>query len=208
MTFFHQTPYLVSLSKDAVDECIATVNMGTLVIPHPTADDQPKCIACKTGVSLHMVMPKNLVEGNRYELDFCNRLHVLVAEAEGEIFIDNPVSCVCPALRYATALDCESCFSKKRAKDRTGAMCNKGCGVDIGIGPHLLGNDEGVHVLHVFTCYKCTAKERKKCAIVGCNKYPLSGCGGHCGEHATQEQRGEKKRKRRKPARFVDTSTS
>ena len=126
MTFFHQTPYLVSLSKDAVDECIATVNMGTLVIPHPTADDQPKCIACKTGVSLHMVMPKNLVEGNRYELDFCNRLHVLVAEAEGEIFIDNPASCVCPALRYATALDCESCFSKKRAKDRTGAMCNRG----------------------------------------------------------------------------------
>jgi hypothetical protein len=74
MTFFHQTPYLVSLSKDAVDECIATVN-GTLVIPHPTADDQPKYIACKTGVSLHMAMPKNLVEGNRYELDFCNRLH-------------------------------------------------------------------------------------------------------------------------------------
>ena len=75
---------------------------------------------------------------------------MLVAEAEGEIFFNNPARCVCPALRNATALDCESCFSKKRAKDRTGAMCNKGCGVDIGIGPHLLGNDEGVHDLACF----------------------------------------------------------
>jgi len=41
-------------------------------IPHPTADDQPKCVVCKTAVSLHMVMPKNLVYGKRYELDFCN----------------------------------------------------------------------------------------------------------------------------------------
>ena len=57
-----------SHSKDAVDECITTVN-GTYVIPHPTVDDQPKCIMCKTTVSLHMVMPKNLVEGKRYELD-------------------------------------------------------------------------------------------------------------------------------------------
>jgi hypothetical protein len=96
-----------SLSKDAVDECIATVN-ETLVIPHSTADDQLKCVACKTEVSLHMVMSKNLVEGKRYELDICNTCK-LVAEAEGEIYIDNPASCGCPAVRYATALDCESC---------------------------------------------------------------------------------------------------
>jgi len=81
---------------------------GTYVIPHPSADDQPKCIACKTTVSLHMVMPKNLAEGKRYELDYCNAcMHV--AEAEGEIFIDNPARCGCPAVRYATELDCESC---------------------------------------------------------------------------------------------------
>ncbi len=90
-----------------MDECIAIVN-GTLVIPHPAADDQPKCVACKTAVSLHMVMPKNLVEGKRYELDFCNAC-MLVTEVEGEIFIDNPASCGCPAVRYATALDRELC---------------------------------------------------------------------------------------------------
>jgi hypothetical protein len=100
-------------------------------------------------------------------------------------------------------------------------MCNKGCGVDLGIGPDLLGMTKESMILHVFTCYKCIAKERKRCAIEGCDKYPLSGCGGHCGEHATQEQRDEKNRKRRKEqekeevdlenpsaARFVDTSTS
>ena len=38
-----------SFSKDAVDECITTVN-GTLVIPHPMADDQPKCVVCKTAI--------------------------------------------------------------------------------------------------------------------------------------------------------------
>ena len=62
----------------------------------------------------------------------------------------------------------------------------------------LVGNDEGVHDLACFSCYKCIAKERTKCAIEGCDKYPLSGCGGYCGEHATQEQRDEKNRKRRK----------
>ena len=79
-----------------MDVCITTVN-GTLVTLHPTVDDQPKCVACKTVVSLHMVMPKNLVEGKRYELDFCSAC-MLVAEAEGEIFIDNPASCGCPAV--------------------------------------------------------------------------------------------------------------
>jgi hypothetical protein len=40
-------------------------------------------------------VPKNLVEGKRYELDFCNAC-MLVAEVKGEIFIDKPVSCGCP----------------------------------------------------------------------------------------------------------------
>ena len=101
-----------------MDECIPTVNW-TWVIPHPTADDQPKCVTCKTAVSLHMVMPTNLVDGKSYELDFCNAC-MLVAEAEGEIFIDNPVSCGYLAVRYVTALDCESCKSKKRAKHSKG----------------------------------------------------------------------------------------
>ena len=44
-----------------MDECITTVN-GTLVIPHPTADDQPKYVTytCKTVVSLHMVCQRIL----------------------------------------------------------------------------------------------------------------------------------------------------
>jgi hypothetical protein len=116
---------------------------------------------------------------------------MIVAEAEGVIFIDNPASWGCPAVQYATGLDCKSCYSKKRAKHRTGAMCNKG------IGPHLLGTTKEYMILHVFTCYKCI-EERKKCAIEGCDKKLLSGCGGHCGKHATQEQRDEKNRKRRK----------
>ncbi len=69
------------LSKEAVDECIAAVN-ATLVIQHPTADDQPKCVACKTAVALHMVMPTNLAEGKRYELNYCNTC-MLVAEVKG-----------------------------------------------------------------------------------------------------------------------------
>jgi hypothetical protein len=99
-----------SLSKDAVDECIATVNGTLLVIPHPTADDQPKCVAWKLedrGFPTHGDA-KESRWGKRYELDFCNAC-MLVAEVEGEIFIDSPASCGCPAVWYATALDCESC---------------------------------------------------------------------------------------------------
>jgi hypothetical protein len=57
-------PTKTRLSKEAVNECIPAVN-ATLVILHPTADDQPKCIACKTLVALHMMMPGNLVEGKK-----------------------------------------------------------------------------------------------------------------------------------------------
>ncbi len=46
----------------------AAIN-ATLVIPHPTANDQLKCIACKTTVAQYMAMPKNLIEGKRYDLD-------------------------------------------------------------------------------------------------------------------------------------------
>ena len=41
-------------------------------------------------------MPKNLVEGNIYELNFCNAC-MLVVEVDGEIFTDNPAGCGCPA---------------------------------------------------------------------------------------------------------------
>ena len=92
--------------KEAVDECITAVNV-TLVTPHCTADDQPQCITCKTTVALHMVMPTNLVEGERYELDYCNTC-MLVAEVKGVIFIDNTASCGCPAVRYKNAFDCKS----------------------------------------------------------------------------------------------------
>ena len=105
-------PTKTRLSKEAVDECIAGVN-ATLVIPHPTADDQPKCVACKTAVALHMVMPTNLVEGKRYELAYCNTC-MLVAEADSMVFIDNPAICGCPATRYWNCLDCKSCYTKKK----------------------------------------------------------------------------------------------
>ena len=58
-------------NDDLIALCIAAVN-ATLVIPHPTADDQPKCVACKTAVALQMEMPTNLVKDKRYELDYCN----------------------------------------------------------------------------------------------------------------------------------------
>ena len=61
----------------------------------------------------------------RYNLDYCNPC-MLVAEADGVFFIDNPASCGCPATRFKACLDCKSCYTKKRANDRTGAMCNKG----------------------------------------------------------------------------------
>ena len=61
----------VQKMKQAVDECIAAVN-ATQVIPHPTVDDNPKCVACKTAVALHMEMPTNLIKDKRYELDYCN----------------------------------------------------------------------------------------------------------------------------------------
>ncbi len=195
-------PTKTRLSKEAVDECIAAVN-ATLVIPHPTADDQPKCVACKTAVALHMVMPTNLVEGKRYELDYCNTC-MLVAEADGVIFIDNPASCGCPATRFRTCLDCKSCHTKKMAKDRIGSMCNKGCGVDLGIGPHLLGTAKEWMILKTYTCDKCSAETcvaKKKCAVEGCDKYPRTGCSGHCAAHATQEQRDSSKDKRKKIAK-------
>jgi hypothetical protein len=195
-------PTKTRLSKEAVDECIAAVN-ATLVIPHPTADDQPKCVACKTAVALHMVMPTNHVEGKKYILDYCNTC-MLVAEENGVVFIDNPAICGCPVTRYGTKLDCKSCYTKKKAKDRTGALCNKGlgvgCGVDLGIGEHLLGTTKEWMILGCYLCNKCKSEtyEKTKCAVEGCDKYPQTGCSGHCYAHATQEQRdvtGDKKKK-------------
>jgi hypothetical protein len=197
-------PTKTRLSKEAADECIAAVN-ASMVIPHPTADDQPKCIACKSAVALHMAIPTNLIKGKRYNLDYCNPC-MLVAEAGGVIFIDNPASCGCPATRFRTCLDYKSCHTKKITKDRTGAMCNKGCGVDLGIGPFLLGTTKEWMILSKFTCSKCTAETcvRKKCAVEGCDKLPRMGCSGHCLAHATQEQRDvindEQKKKRKKCA--------
>ena len=46
----------------------------------------------------------------------------------------------------------------KKGKERIDTMCNKGCDVNLGIGPHLLGMTKEYMILHVFTCYKCIAK--------------------------------------------------
>ena len=80
----------------------------------------------------------------------------------------------------------------KKVKDRTGTMCNRGCGVNLGTGHHLLGMAKEYMILNCYTCNKCIVKERTKCVIEGCNKYPQWECGGHCEEHAMQEQRDEK----------------
>jgi hypothetical protein len=187
-------PTKTRLSKKAVDECIAAVNV-TLVIPHPTADDQPKCVTCKSAAAQHMVMPTNLVEDNRYELDYCNAC-MLVAVDDGAIFIDNPASCGCPATRYRNCLDCKLCYTKKMANDRTGATCcNKGCGVDLGIGQHLLGTTKEWMILKCYTCSKCSAKT---CIVEGCGKCPRTGCSGHCLAHATQAHRDAINDERRK----------
>ena len=172
------------LSKEAVDKCIAAV-YATLVIPHPTADDQPKCVACKTVVALHMMMPKNLAKEKIHELDICNTC-MLVAEAEGVIFIDNPASCGCLAARHGNCLDCSSCYIKKLVKERTGATCNK-CGVDLGIGLQLLGMIKEWMILSCYSCNIC--KTPRSCAIEGWAKYPQVGCSGHCLAHATLAER-------------------
>jgi hypothetical protein len=121
----------------------------------------------------------------RYELDYCNT-RMLVAEADGVIFINNPVSCGCPATGYWSCLDCKSFHTKKMAKDRTDAMCNKGCGVDLGIGQHLLGTTKEWMILKCYTCSGCIDS---RCAVEGCDKFPQTGCNGHCLAHATQEQK-------------------
>ena len=175
-------------NDDLIALCIAAVN-ATLVIPHPTADDQPKCVACKTAVALHMLMPTNLVEGKRYELDYCNTC-ILVAEVKGVICIDNPASCGCPAEQFQGLLDCKSCYSKKRVIDRTGATCSK-CGVDLGIGRHLLGTTKEWMILS----YSSSICAKKRCAVEGCDKVPQTGCNGHCLGHATQEQKNASKKR-------------
>ena len=112
---------------------------------------------------------------------------MLVAEADGVIFIENPASGGCPDTRFRNYLDCKSCHTKKQAIFRTGAMCNKGCGVDLGIGPHLLGTKKEYMILKMYTCKACGPE--RKCAVEGCDKYPRNGSGGHCMEHAMQEQK-------------------
>jgi hypothetical protein len=104
-------PKKLQLSKEAAEECVNAVN-GTTMIPHPTVDDQRKCIFCRPAVALHMVMPNNLDKEKRYELNYCNSC-MLVVEEKGVIFIDNLASCGCPAVRYRGVLDCKSCYRKK-----------------------------------------------------------------------------------------------
>ena len=166
-------------SKEAVDECIVAVN-ATLFIPHPTADDQPKRVACKSAAALHMVMPANLVEDKRHELDYCNTC-MLVAEADGVIFIDNPASCGCLATQFREYLDCKSCYTKKRQKIGPEQCATRG------VGQHLLGTTKEWMILKYNACRKCSICLR--CDVEGCDKFPDSGCDGHCLAHATPEQK-------------------
>ena len=142
--------------RDLVDDHFTFVDGGDISNPrirpaHPTADDQPKYVMCKTAVALHMAAPVAIISGKKYSLDYCNTC-MLVAEEDGLVFIDNPAICGCPATRFGGCLDCKLCHTKKKAKDRTGALCNKGCGVDLGIGQHLLGTTKEWMILRKFTC--------------------------------------------------------
>jgi hypothetical protein len=96
------------------------------------------------------------------------------------------------------------------AIDRTGDVCNKGCGVDLGIRQHLLGTTKEWMILKCYTCSKC--KTGKRCAVEGCDKFPQTGCNGHCLGHATQEQKdaisnGRKKTGKRCAVEVRQTST-
>ena len=126
-------PQKTRLSKEAEKKCIATVN-ATVVIPHPTADDQPKCVACKTTVTLHMVVLVDITPGKKYSLDFCNPC-MLVAEADGTTFVEDAAACGCPMQRFRMCLDCRDCYMKKRAEDEL--SCNV-CG-ELPGGEKLLG---------------------------------------------------------------------
>jgi len=64
-------------------------------------------------------------------------------------------------------------------------MCSRGCGVELGIGSHLLGTAKEWMILHCYSCNSCSAV----CAVEGCVKLPQTDCNGHCLGHATQEQR-------------------
>ena len=129
-------------------------------------------------------------------IPLCSSPPHLPYEIKDVIFIDNPASCGCPAVRFRDYLDCKSCHTKKMAIDRTGDVCNKGCGVDLGIRQHLLGTTKEWMILKCYTCSKC--KTGKRCAVEGCDKFPQTGCNGHCLGHATQEQKDEKNEEKRK----------
>ena len=69
----------------------------------------------------------------------------------------------------------------------------QGCGLDLGIGPFLLGTTKEWKILSYHTCRKC---KPDKCAVEGCDKYPQMGYNGHCTAHATKEQIDAKARKK------------
>ena len=176
-------PTKTRLSKEAVDECIAAVN-ATLVIPHPTADDQPKCVACKTAVAIHMVMPTNHVEGKNIYLTIAT--HACLSQKRTVWFLSTTRRYVDVRLH-----DTGICLAASRVilkkKQKIGPANHKGCGVDLGIGEHLLGTTKEWMILGCSICKKCLAEtyEAKKCVVEGCDKYPQVGCSGHCMTHAT-----------------------
>ena len=173
-----------------MDKCINSVN-ATLVIPsHPTADYQLKCVTYKTAVTQHMAMP-------RYEVYLCNAC-MIVAEAEGEKYIDNQACCRCPAARHRDVSTVHCVMVKKnRVKERTEAACNK-CVVDLGIGPQLLGTIKEWMIIGCYSCNMCTTKTfavecctqniQTDCsgpfAVECCTKNIQIDCSGHCLAHA------------------------
>jgi hypothetical protein len=86
-------------------------------------------------------------------------------------------------------LDCKICYTKKTAKTRTGSFCNN-CGVDLGIGPHLLRTTKQWMVRTGYSCTKCIAKRKSetwRCIIEGSDDWQRTG--GYCLTHVMQAQR-------------------
>jgi hypothetical protein len=81
----------------------------TLVIPHPTTDDLAKCVTCKTAVAQHKYGDaQKSCRGKKIRTRLLYRMHDCrgVAEAVVDKYIDNPLSCACPAARHRGCLDC------------------------------------------------------------------------------------------------------
>jgi hypothetical protein len=120
------------------------------MIPHPTADDQKKCIICRKAVALYMPVPSERITGKMYDLEY---------NATGISFIEGVAACGCPEPRYGAYLDCYNCCIKKVTRKKTGAECSS-CGEPLGDCEALIGTTKEWLILHP-NCNKCRNKNQR-----------------------------------------------